>query len=427
MDAYDVCVRGRGAVGQALALSLARLGLRVALLGGAAPAVSGPDVRTYALGARAVALLRQLRVWDALLDARPAAATRVLDMQVHGDGGGHLEFSAWQQGLGELAWIVDAGALERELDAALRFAPHVARVDAPVAAPLTALCEGRDSSTRAALGVDEERIDYGQQAIAARLMCDRPHHGTAHQWFRAPDVLALLPFDLPPAPVSSGAAAPGAATVEPTAEGSAGPGMPGADADAPPAAPTAGGRAAAGPAPTGGGRGYGLVWSLPADRARELLALDEAAFEHALHEATGGAAGRLALRGPRAAWPLRLAKAARWHGPGWVLVGDAAHAVHPLAGQGLNLGLADVDTLAAVLAERQRDEPWRTLGDERLLARYARRRAAPTWAMGRVTDGLLQLFSHPASPVRELRNRGLDLVNRLPPLKRWLTDRALRG
>ena len=101
--------------------------------------------------------------------------------------------------------------------------------------------------------------------------------------------------------------------------------------------------------------------------------------------------------------------------------------MHPLAGQGLNLGLADVDTLAGVLAERQREEPWRPLDDERLLARYARRRAAPTWAMGRVTDGLLQLFSHPAAPVRELRNRGLDLVNHLPPLKRWLTDRALRG
>lgn len=420
MDAYDVCVRGRGAVGQALALSLARLGLRVALLGGAA--ASGPDVRTYALGARAVALLRQLRVWDALLDARPAAAaTRVLDMQVHGDGGGHLEFSAWQQGLGELAWIVDAAALERELDAALRFAPHVTRVDAPVAAPLTALCEGRDSATRAALGVEEERIDYGQQAIAARLGCDRPHHGTAHQWFRAPDVLALLPFDLPSAPAGADAAQAGPA--EATLVATAGGAKPDAAADATLTARSAGGR----PAPAGSGRGYGLVWSLPAARARELLALDEAAFERALHEATGGAAGRLVLRGPRAAWPLRLAKAQRWHGPGWVLVGDAAHAVHPLAGQGLNLGLADVDTLAAVLAERQRDEPWRALGDERLLARYARRRAAPTWAMGRVTDGLLQLFSHPASPVRELRNRGLDLVNRLPPLKRWLTDRALRG
>jgi len=101
--------------------------------------------------------------------------------------------------------------------------------------------------------------------------------------------------------------------------------------------------------------------------------------------------------------------------------------VHPLAGQGLNLGLADVDTLCAVIAERQQREAWRSLGDERLLVRYARRRAAPTWAMGRVTDGLLQLFAHESTPVKELRNRGLTLVNHLPVLKRWLTDRALRG
>ena len=395
MEAYDVCVRGRGAVGQALALSLARLGLRLRARAGECHAQAGPDLRTYALGARSVALLRQLRVWDALLDAVPAAATRVLDMQVLGDAGGSLEFSAWQQGVGELAWIVDAAALERELEAALRFAPHVTRAETAVPAALTALCEGRDSATREALGVEDERVDYGQQAIAARLGCDRPHHGTAWQWFRAPDVLALLPFDLPEVPDDAAEAGR-------------------------PVAPAA----AAHP---GGARGYGLVWSLPAPRAQELLALDAADFERALDEATQGAAGRLTLRGPRAGWPLRLAKAKRWHGTGWVLLGDAAHVVHPLAGQGLNLGLADVDTLAGVLAERQREEPWRPLDDERLLARYARRRAAPTWAMGRVTDGLLQLFSHPAAPVRELRNRGLDLVNHLPPLKRWLTDRALRG
>jgi len=96
--------------------------------------------------------------------------------------------------------------------------------------------------------------------------------------------------------------------------------------------------------------------------------------------------------------------------------------VHPLAGQGLNLGLADVATLARVIAGR---EPWRKLGDERLLRRYARERLAPTWAMGRLTEGLLQLFAHDRPEVRELRNRGLTLVNHLSPVKRWLTSRAL--
>ena len=98
--------------------------------------------------------------------------------------------------------------------------------------------------------------------------------------------------------------------------------------------------------------------------------------------------------------------------------------VHPLAGQGLNLRLADVVTLARVIAER---EPWRALGDEKLLRRYVRARAAPTWAMGRLTDGLLQLFSSPEPAAQELRNRGLTLVNHVAPLKRWLVGRALRS
>jgi 2-polyprenyl-6-methoxyphenol hydroxylase-like FAD-dependent oxidoreductase len=104
-----------------------------------------------------------------------------------------------------------------------------------------------------------------------------------------------------------------------------------------------------------------------------------------------------------------------------VLLGDAAHVVHPLAGQGLNLGLADVAVLARTIAAR---EPWRSVGDPRLLRRYARERAAPTWAMGELTGGLLQLFSHPAPTIRELRNRGMTLVDHLPPLKRWLNARA---
>jgi len=367
MNAFDVQVLGAGIVGHSLALALARLGLRVALPKDAAAQARPDDVRAYALNPASVALLRSLKVWDAL----PAhAATPVYEMQVQGDAAGAgLEFSAWEQRVGTLAWITDAAVLERELAAAVRFAPHITRVDGEAPAALTALCEGRESRRRDALGVTFTRHAYGQQALAARLTASRPHQGVARQWFRSPDVLALLPFDTPQA-----------------------------------------------------GASYALVWSLPTERADELRGMDGPAFEEALMQATSGAAGDLKLASERAAWGLQLGRADGWSGPGWALLGDAAHVVHPLAGQGLNLGLADVATLARVIGER---EPWRPIGDERLLRRYARERAAPTWAMGEVTDGLLRLFSHDSSALRELRNRGLTLVNSFPPAKRWLASQAL--
>ncbi|MFN3297371.1 FAD-dependent monooxygenase [Caldimonas sp.] len=366
MTRYDVSILGHGIVGKTLALALAREGLRVAI---SAPPSAQPveDVRAYALNARSVALLEGLKVWPHL----PAGSTTpVYDMRVEGDApGATLEFSAWQQGVRELAWIVDAAALEQELSRVLQCQPHVTVVDRPVQAELEAICEGRYSARRAALGVRWTRHDYGQTALAARLVADAPHRGVARQWFRSPDVLALLPFDRPQADCS-----------------------------------------------------YALVWSLPRAQAQAWLEAPPGALEQALNEATGGAAGRLQLHGTCVGWPLALAQADRVCGPGWVLLGDAAHVVHPLAGQGLNLGLADVQALAEVLGAR---EAWRSPGDERLLRRYARARSAPTWAMGQLTDGLLHLFAASSAPVKELRNRGLGLVNALPPLKRWLTARAL--
>jgi 2-polyprenyl-6-methoxyphenol hydroxylase-like FAD-dependent oxidoreductase len=366
MKAFDIQVRGSGIVGSAAALALSRQGLSVALVPPTAPRED--DVRAYALNAASVALLESLKVWAALpADAR----TAVYDMRVEGDGGSGtaLRFSAWQQQVRELAWIVDAAALEAELAAALRYAPHVVHTADAAQAGLLVVAEGKASTTREQFGVAFEVHDYGQRAIAARLATDEPHQGLARQWFRSPDVLALLPLDRPQA-----------------------------------------------------GRGLALVWSLPTERAAALLALDDAAFEAELMQATNGAAGPLRLVSPRAAWPLALARAERVWGPGWVLLGDAAHRVHPLAGQGLNLGLADVAALARVVGER---ETWRGLGDVRLLERYARERETATRAMLGLTDGLLQLFSHPSPWAKELRNRGLGLVNAATPLKRWLTGRAL--
>jgi ubiquinone biosynthesis UbiH/UbiF/VisC/COQ6 family hydroxylase len=379
---FDVCVSGSGAVARALALALSVQGWRVALAsepGSLAPREH--DIRTYALNARSIEVLERLRIWPALKQF----ATPVHEMCVKGDRGGELRFTAWQQCVSELAWIVDAGALERLLGDAIRYAPHVTQIEstegqAPaVQASLLAVCEGKHSSTREALGASFDRQPYGHWGVAARLRASRPHAGVARQWFRSPDVLALLPFQDP----------------EP-------------------------------------GASYGLVWSMPQAQAQQWLAEPAEVFEAGLMKAIAdsdpaGAAqvGELRLHGAPAAWPLAVAQASPWSGPGWVLLGDAAHQVHPLAGQGLNLGLADVDVLSKVLREAREREPWRSAGDERLLRRYERARWLPTRAMAGLTDGLLHLFETDQGLVRELRNTGMGLLNQWSPVKRWLVGQAL--
>lgn len=379
---FDVCVSGSGAVARCLALALSGQGWQVAwACQDQAQTSSSEDIRTYALNSRAVSLLERLRVWQSL----QAFATPVNEMQIKGDDRGHLAFSAWQQCVSELAWIVDAAALERVLGEALKFAPHVTVVpplvpgQAGVEADLLAVCEGKHSSTRATLGVEFDRAEYGHWGVAARLTSSLPHHGVARQWFRSPDVLALLPFH--------------------------------------------------GPQP---GASYGLVWSLPQARAQEVMAQSPEDFEATLAQAISAIdpdarafVGELSLSSAVMAWPLALAQAHRWCGPGWVLLGDAAHQVHPLAGQGLNLGLADVDALVSILAESRQSEGWRSAGDERLLRRYVRRRQLPTQAMSEVTDGLLKLFADERSPLKEVRNMGMSALNQMSSVKRWLVNKAL--
>jgi 2-polyprenyl-6-methoxyphenol hydroxylase-like FAD-dependent oxidoreductase len=365
--AFDVCIRGAGIVGRALALLLARERLRVGLVRQTAPAGGATsDVRAYALNAASKDLLESVRAWP---DAEHA--TPVLGMEVHGDQGGEVHFEPQAQGAPALAWIVDVQALQERLADALRYQPVEWLGEARPAA-LTAVCEGKASATRAEFGVQFEVTPYRQQAVAARLNCEKPHGQLARQWFAGGEILAFLPLG-------------------------------GSDAGA-------------------ARNSVAVVWSVEEQRAPQLLALEAAAFEAQLEAASQQALGRLSLASERAAWPLQLARADRWCGPGWVLAGDAAHTVHPLAGQGLNLGLADARELAQVLGQR---EYWRAVGDAKLLRRYERARKADVLAMGAATDGLQQLFARPAQPWGWLRNWGMTGFDRSGPLKQWVARQAM--
>jgi 2-polyprenyl-6-methoxyphenol hydroxylase-like FAD-dependent oxidoreductase len=364
----DVCIRGAGIVGRTLALLLARDRLRVGLVREHAPASGAmSDVRAYALNASSRELLETLRAWP-----DDAHATPVMGMQVHGDQGGHVTFDAVEQAVPALAWIVDVQALQERLADALRYQPLAEWLDHPQPAALTVICEGKASLTRAEFGVQYRATPYPQRAIACRIHCEKPHAQVARQWFANGEILAFLPL---------GGSKPGTE-----------------------------------------GNSVAVVWSVQEHRAPHLLALDAEAFQAELEAASHQALGKLSLASERAAWPLQLARADRWCGPGWVLAGDAAHTVHPLAGQGLNLGLADARELGAVLHER---EYWRSVGDEKLLRRYERARKADVLAMAGATDGLQQLFAQGAGPWTLLRNWGMTGFDRSGPLKNWVARQAM--
>jgi ubiquinone biosynthesis UbiH/UbiF/VisC/COQ6 family hydroxylase len=234
-----------------------------------------------------------------------------------------------------------------------------------ISAKLVVGADGANSFVRERAGIPVRDRDYGQSALVANFACEKPHENVAYQWFQRGAVLALLPL---------------------------------------------------------AGDHVSMVWSLPGSEAQRISQFTHEELCRAVEVAAGGVLGGMTIVTAARSYPLRRLAAERLVAPRIALAGDAGHVIHPLAGQGLNLGLQDARALAAVLSAR---EPLRDPGELRLLRRYERGRAEPILAMDIMVDSLFKLFGADGVTATRLRNLGLNLTDRLPVLKNILMRQAM--
>jgi ubiquinone biosynthesis UbiH/UbiF/VisC/COQ6 family hydroxylase len=379
---FDIVIVGGGLAGASLAATLAGTSHRIALIERKAPQPPQTpwDSRVYTLTPASIAFLRRIGAWQGVPVER---VTPIYDMRVFGDEEeSQLDFSAYESGLSELAATVEAGqllyALWRKLEHQANLSlicpavPSELRrveggieigldLDPSVTGRLVIGADGADSWVRREAGVEAQSESYGQLGVVANFVCERAHRNIAHQWFREDGVLAFLPLP---------------------------------------------------------GERVSIVWSTSQSHAGELLALHADAFCARVTGASRAALGNLKPLSAPAAFPLNRLASRRIAGDRMALVGDAGHVVHPLAGQGINLGLGDANALGDIL-ERARDP-----GDRLLLRRFERCRAEDILALSWTTHGLMRLFGAKHPVMRRMRNLGLNLTNSSPVIKTLLARRA---
>lgn len=373
---FDVLIVGAGLAGGSLACALAASRLRVAVLEQRPPSRAADwDSRIYAVSPSNVEFLTALGIWPRLDATRLQG---VETMQVFGDAGGKLEFSAYASGLDALAWITEAGPLACELWETLRRQPNVTvlcpaqprllQLNADgvrlaledgrmLSAQLVVGADGADSWVRQAAGLDAQTTPYHELGVVANFSCERPHLQAAYQWFRHDGILAWLPLP---------------------------------------------------------GKRFSMVWSCPHAHAQDLLALTPEALCARVTAAGQHALGALQLLTPAQGFPLRLMRVPQVVAPHVALIGDAAHAIHPLSGHGINLGFQDARVLAEVLAALPAH---RSCGERSALRRYARARVEEVALTQHVTHGLNRLFRPQNSLFAAFRNAGMSATARLPFVK----------
>jgi len=382
---FDVVIIGGGLVGASLAASLGSSGLSLALVESQPPPEPAAewDKRIYAISPGSRSYLEQSGVWS-LLD--PSRIAPVEAMRVFGDTGAELEFSAYQIGKAELACILENRALQHALwqkllqqenltllqpasCSALRLDGNAAEIELEDGRVLTTKlvvgADGRDSWVRDQAGIKSMPLDYRQFGVVGNFNCELPHRGIAYQWFQPDGILALLPLP---------------------------------------------------------GNRVSMVWSVGSEKSAALLALDQDELCAQIEAASQYTLGKLSIITAPAAFPLRMLTLQHIVARRMALIGDAAHNIHPLAGQGVNTGFRDARQLSTLLQERG---ALNDCGDANLLRRYERKRKEDIYSMQATTYGLKYLFNNDSPLLRTLRNFGLNATNRLTPLKKMLMQHAL--
>ncbi len=388
----DILIVGGGLGGPSLALALAQAGFSVTIVDAEPEAVrknAAFDGRAYALALASVRLLSRLGLWDGIADnTQPMLEIKVSDGRA-GEGPlspFFLHFDHAEIEEGPMGHMCEDRFLRRALLEALRQTPGITPISGErvvaqevgtghalirlasgrtLTAGLLVGCDGRGSGTAARAGIGRTGWGYGQTALVAAIAHEAPHHGIAHQFFMPSGPLAILPL---PGNVSS------------------------------------------------------IVWSETDATAAEFHALDDADFMEVLRPRFGDFLGDIALRGKRYTYPLGLSLADRFVADRVALVGDAAHGMHPIAGQGLNAGLRDVAALAQVLSDaRNRGED---IGAADVLARYQQWRRFDTATLAMATDLTNRLFSNDNPILRLGRDIGMGVVGALPGLRRGLIREA---